>query len=307
MNIKRFAFNFYKSNLGQLFFKHLPDSLYLKIQYRAIMGDRLNLNHPKSFNEKLQWLKIHDRKAEYIQYADKYCVRDFVKRIIGEQYLVKLLGTWDNADNIDYSILPNQFVMKGSHDSGSVVVCRNKEILNTETTTKEMREVLKKNNYYYGRDWPYKDIKPRIIAEEFLDNGPKGLIDYKFYCFHGEPKFLYISQGLENHSTAHITFYGLDKVKMPFQRADYPTHEVEPVFPKNFDDMIGIARKLAIAVNAPFIRIDLYNIKERILFSEITFRPCSGYMRFTPKEWDYKVGAMLHLKQEKNSRFEAVQ
>lgn len=276
-------------------FHLLPDSVFIRIQYRAIMGKRLNLSKPITFNEKLQWLKLHDRKKEYTAYADKYAVRDFVKRIIGEEYLVDLLGVWENASDIDYEHLPKCFVIKGTHDSGSVVVCRDKNELDIEDTTKKMQASLKKNNYYYGRDWPYKMIKPRIIAEEFLDNGPLGLIDYKFYCFHGEPKFLYVSQGLENHKTARITFYNLDGTRAPFQRSDYKTHDEDPVFPDNFDEMVSIAKRLAVAVDAPFIRIDLYNINNRIIFSEITFRPCSGYMRFVPEEWDKKVGDLLDI------------
>ncbi|MBR0406931.1 MAG: glycosyl transferase [Clostridia bacterium] len=295
MNLRSIAYKIYKSNLGQEVFKLLPDSLYLKIQYRKLMGKPLNLKNPKGFNEKLQWLKLHDRKPEYEVYVDKYAARDFVAHTIGEKYLVKLLGVWDTAESIDYNSLPNQFVIKGTHDSGSVVVCRDKASFDPYITTEKMKKSLKRNNYYYGRDWPYKNIKHRIIAEEYLDNGPLGLIDYKFYCFNGQPKFLYISQGLEDHSTASITFFDLNKKRMPFQRPDYKQHEQDPDFPDNFDEMIDIARKLAVAVEAPFIRIDMYNIDGRIVFSEITFRPCSGYMKFVPEEWDIRVGDMLTI------------
>lgn len=295
MNLRSIAYKIYKSNLGQEVFKLLPDSLYLKIQYRKLMGKPLNLKNPKGFNEKLQWLKLHDRKPEYEVYVDKYAARDFVAHTIGEKYLVKLLGVWDTAESIDYNSLPNQFVIKGTHDSGSVVVCRDKASFDPYITTEKMKKSLKRNNYYYGRDWPYKNVKHRIIAEEYLDNGPLGLIDYKFYCFNGQPKFLYISQGLEDHSTASITFFDLNKKRMPFQRPDYKQHEQDPDFPGNFDEMIDIARKLAVAVEAPFIRIDMYNIDGRIVFSEITFRPCSGYMKFVPEEWDIRVGDMLTI------------
>lgn len=293
MSLKKIALALYRSSLGQCVFKMMPDSIFIKIQYRSIMKKNLNLKNPKGFNEKLQWLKLHDRKPEYSIYADKYAVREFIKNTIGEDYLTRLYGVWDDSEDINFDILPQQFVIKGSHDSGSVVVCRDKAGVNVDEVKSEMKKVLKKNNYYYGRDWPYKNIKPRIIAEEYLDNGPAGLIDYKFYCFDGEPKFLYISQGLEDHKTAHITFFDLEGNRTPFQRSDYPTHDVDPVFPSNFKEMISIANKLANAVNAPFIRIDLYNINGKIVFSEITFRPCSGYMRFTPPEWDEKVGNLI--------------
>ena len=295
MSIKSTLLSIYRTPFVRYIFRYLPDSLFVRIQYRAIMGKKLHLNNPRGFNEKLQWLKIHDRKKEYELYVDKYAVREFIEKTIGEQYLVNLLGVWDNADQIDYDYLPNQFVIKGAHDSGSVVVCRDKTRLDQDATTEMMRKTLKKNNYYYGRDWPYKHVTPRIIAEEYLDNGPLGLIDYKFYCFDGEPKFLYISQGLENHSTARITFFDLNGNRMPFQRADYPTHEIDPPLPDNFNEMIVLSKKLAQEVNSPFVRIDLYNVEGRIVFSEITFRPCSGYMKFVPEEWDNKIGDLLVL------------
>ena len=293
MQIKKIALNLYRSSVGQCVFKLLPDSVFVKIQYRSIMGKKLNLKKPKGFNEKLQWLKLHDRKPEYSIYADKYAVREFIKNTIGEEYLTKLYGVWDDSEDINFDILPQKFVIKGSHDSGSVIVCRDKAGINVDKVKSEMKKVLKKNNYYYGRDWPYKNIKPRIIAEEYLDNGSAGLIDYKFYCFGGEPKFLYISQGLEDHKTAHITFYDLDGNRMPFQRADYPVFETDPMLPEKFSEMKEIAKKLASKVGAPFVRIDLYSVKQNIFFSEITFRPCSGYMRFTPPEWDEKVGELI--------------
>lgn len=295
MSIKVIALKAYRSNIGQAIFKSLPDSIFIKIQYKFIMEKRLNLKNPKGFNEKLQWLKLHDRKPQYSIYADKYSVRNFIEKTIGEQYLTKLYGIWDNADDIDYKSLPEKFVIKGAHDSGSVVVCRNKNNLDLKTTTEKMRFALKKNNFDYGRDWPYKNITHRIIAEEYLDCGEEGLIDYKFYCFHGEPKFLYVSQGLENHETAHITFFDLDGKRTPFQRVDYPTHKIDPVFPGNFNEMIQITKVLAKKVDAPFIRVDLYNVNGRIVFSELTFRPCSGYMHFIPEEWDEKVGKYLNL------------
>lgn len=296
MTLKRIALCFYRSRLGKLLFNLLPDSVFLRIQYRSIMGKNLNLSDPKGFNEKLQWLKLHDRKSEYSIYADKYAVRNFIRDTIGEQYLVKLLGMWTAAEDIKFDDLPEKFVIKGSHDSGSVIVCRNKKKLDVQDTIKKMKLTLLKNNFYYGRDWPYKNIMPRIIAEEYLESGPEGLTDYKFYCFDGIPKFLYISSGLENHSAAHITFYDMEGKRMPFQRADYPVHEIDPPLPSQFEKMKEIAEVLARRVNAPFVRIDLYCVNDKIYFSEITFRPCSGYMRFNPLEWDEKVGNLINLK-----------
>lgn len=287
--------NLYDLKIVKKAFQLLPDKVFIDLQYKSLMKKKMNWSDPTTFNEKLQWLKIHDRKPEYTIYADKYAVRRFISGSIGEEYLVKLYGAWDNAEDIDFDSLPDQFVIKANHDSGSVIVCRDKSRLDKNETRGKMREALTHNNYFYGRDWPYKDIKPMIIAEEFLDNGAEGLIDYKFYCFNGEAKFLYISQGLEYRPTARITFYDLNGKRLPFKRPDFMLHEVDPVLPDNFKEMIDLANVLAKKVNAPFIRVDLYSVKGKIYFSELTFRPNSGYMKFQPPEWDTKVGMMLDL------------
>lgn len=186
------------------------DEKYLAVRYWIKTGKKLDLNHPKTFNEKLQWLKLHDRNPLYTTLVDKYAVRDYIKEKLGEEYLIPLIeGPWTNAKDIDFDKLPDQFVLKCTHDSGSVVICRDKEKLDIKSAVRKLNKALKYNFYYAGREWPYKNVKPRIIAEKYMENEStdediinKGLIDYKFYCFNGQVKYLYVSEGLENHGTS---------------------------------------------------------------------------------------------------------
>lgn len=186
-----------KAKLGRV----LPDSLYLKLQYKNIMGRQLDLKNPKTFNEKLQWLKIYDHDSRYIQYVDKYEVKNIVYQKIGKQYIIPTLGVWDKVEDIDFSILPKQFVLKCTHDSGGVIVCRDKEKLDVETVRKKLKKSLK-NNYYWGvREWPYKKVRPRIIAEEYKADKNDGLVDYKLFCFGGKVDNIMVVRGepMANH------------------------------------------------------------------------------------------------------------
>lgn len=280
----------------------LLDEQYLKCLYWARMGKKLDLDDPQTFNQKLQWLKIHDRKPEYTTLVDKYAVRQYISDVIGEQHLIPLVGgPWTNFNEIDFEALPNQFVLKCTHDSGGLVICRDKSKLDVLAAKKKISNSLKLNYYDYGREWQYKNVKPKIIAEQYMEDCSKGqLIDYKFYCFNQEPKCFYASQGLENHATAHISFYDLKGHKMPFKRLDYLDFEIDPDLPENYEQMLTIARRLANKVNSLFVRVDLYEINGKVYFSEITFHPCSGFMPFDPIEWDYKFGNWLNLPKNKN-------
>lgn len=272
----------------------LPDKIYLKIMYYACMHEKLNLKNPRSFNEKLQWIKLYDRSPEYTQMVDKYEAKGYVADRIGKQYIIPTLGIWKHFDDIDFKLLPNQFVLKCTHDSGGLVICRDKNKLDLNAAKKKIEKSLSTNYYYNGREWPYKDIKPRIIAEEYMeDNGSKELIDYKFYCFGGEPRFLYVSKGLENHQTARISFVTLDWKPATFGRSDYKPFEKLPNKPQNFEKMVELARELSKGYS--FLRVDLYEINGRIYFSELTFSPNAGMMPFSPKNYDYILGDMLIL------------
>lgn len=288
--------NYRFKKLNQLgMFNHLPDEEFLKRTYKAYFGKELDLETPKTFNEKLQWLKLYDRKPEYTTMVDKYEAKKYVAERIGEEYIIPTLGVWDRFDDIDFDALPDQFVLKTTHDSGGVVICRDKANFDRDKARKKLSRSLKRNFYLRGREWPYKDVKPRIIAEQFMQDGtqPNGLLDYKFYCFNGEPKLLYVSEGLEDHSTAKISFLDLDWTFADFHRSDFRPFDHLPPKPNNYDQMLILAKELSAGI--PFLRVDLYEINGKIYFSELTFFPCSGMMPFEPERWNEKLGSWIML------------
>jgi hypothetical protein len=273
------------------------DDKYLKMTYYLSMHRRLNLSSPQTYNEKLQWLKIHDRHDEYTKMVDKADAKEVASKLLGEEYIVPTYGVWDRFDDIDFDMLPNQFVLKCTHNSGGTVVCRDKRTFDKEKASKILNHCLCKNPFWATREYPYKNVKPRIIAEQFMSDGrteQTGLTDFKFFCFNGEVKFLYVSQGLENHETAGISFFDLDGNRLQFKRSDFrPIEHFEK--PKRFEEMKILANKAAREINAPFVRIDLYEVYGKIYFSEFTFFPCSGVLPFDPIECDYKIGQLLKL------------
>lgn len=285
--------------------RFIPDKMYLEIYYFIKFKRFCNFKNPQTFNEKLQWMKLYDRKPEYTNMVDKFKAKMYVAEIIGKEYIIPTLGVWDKFEDIDFDSLPDQFVLKCTHDSNGTVICRDKKKFNKKAAREQINDSLQFNYYYVGREWPYKNVKPRIIAEKFMndDSGVSkkntkslsndGLTDYKFYCFDGEPKFLYISSGLENHATARISFLTLDWKFAPYKRTDYRSYEALPKKPKTFDEMIEISRKLS--AGHRFLRVDLYQINDRVYFSELTFTPCSGLMRFTNPAHDREIGKMIKL------------
>ena len=282
--------NFSNTKLSHL----MSDKLYLKCMYGAMIGRKLNLDNPKTFNEKLQWLKLYNRKPEYSKLVDKYDVKFYISKLIGEEYVIPTLGIYDSFDDIDFDALPNQFVLKCTHDSGSTVICRDKATFDFGKARTKLTRKFKSNLFWHGREWPYKDVKPRIIAEQYMESdGDKDLTDYKFYCFNGEPKFLYISHGLSDHSTAHISYVSLDWKKQPFKRNDFADFDELPPKPVNFDKMVELCGILS--ANIPFLRVDFYEINGCVYFSELTFFPGSGFTAFEPQEWDEKIGEWIDL------------
>lgn len=279
----------------------IPDELYIKIRWYLRMRTRLNLKEPKTFNEKLQWLKLYNHNPLYTKLADKYSVREYVKQTIGEEYLIPLLGVYNSFAQIDFDELPEQFVLKCNHDSGGLVICRDKKALDLDYANKKITKCLRHNFYWHTREWAYKNIEPKIIAEKYMTdgslsaNGKTDLKDYKFFCFNGKPRFFYVSVGMENHKTAKISFYDLQGNPMPFKRLDYNSYTDPLDLPSNFKQMCCIAQKLAEGTKTPFVRIDLYSIENRIFFSEFTFYPCSGMMPFEPKEWDGIIGTYFDV------------
>lgn len=271
----------------------LPDRLYLELMFYYRIKSKLNLKNPRSFNEKLQWLKLYDRNPQYISLTDKYEVRKHVKEIIGSEYLIPLLGVWDSFEQIDFFKLPNQFVLKCTHDSGGVIICKNKEELDIEFTKKKLKELLKKNYYYVGREWPYKNIKPRIICEKYMvDESGIELKDYKFLCFNGEPKIIQVMSGRKN-GNYYINHYDInwDRVEIHRKRCAENPKGIDK--PAGLQTMIDISRRLSRDI--PFVRVDLYSTARQILFGEMTFYPVSGYMDFQDERWDYKLGSWIEL------------
>lgn len=291
MNILKKGFMFL-SNRG--FFNRMSDETYLKLRYNCIMGKKLNLDNPVTYNEKLQWLKLYDRKPEYTKMVDKYEAKKYVANIIGEEYIIPTLGVWDNVNDIDFDTLPNQFVLKCTHDSGGLVICKDKSTLDLEKTKNTLDHFLHRNFYSVHREWPYKNVKPRIIAEKYMeDESGYELKDYKFFCFNGEPKLLYISEGLSDHATAKISFADMDYNIAEFKRNDFKPFDKLPDKPLNFEKMKELAKILS--KGKAFIRVDFYEIHKKIFFGELTFFPCSGYLPFDPKEYDKVLGDWITL------------
>lgn len=274
----------------------LNDKTYLKAMFKLQMGYPLNLKSPKTFSEKLQWLKLYDRKPEYTTMVDKYAVKNYVAKKIGEQYIIPTLGVWDSAKDIDFDALPQQFVLKCTHDSGTVVICRDKDKLDKQATIKQLNKWLKRNYYRKWREWPYKNVPPRIIAEKYMEDNSqkpdvkKDLPDYKFFCFNGEPKYCQVITGRNDKMC--IDFFDKDWYHQPFHEPqNYPFADIEPQKPNNYEQMWNAARELA--KDKDFSRIDFYQIQDNVYFGEITFYPTSGFGGFSPENYDEILGKMI--------------
>lgn len=303
-------------NAGRGKYDKLPDKEYLEKIFKASMGYSLNLENPQTFNEKLQWLKLYDRKPEYTMMVDKYKVREYIKEKLGEEYLIPLLGVWDKAEDIDFDKLPNQFVLKCTHDSGGLCICRDKNTFDVKQCKDYLDNRLTHNYYKLWREWPYKNVVPKIIAEQYIDvtqNSPlkcgdiisveelqckQGLLDYKFMCFSGRVQALFLDIGVVKGSSKHAENYYRNVYDREFNllpvketRENYP---LKIKMPDNFNQMVEIAEKLSSGI--PHVRIDLYNIKGRIFFGEFTFFHGSGLSNFfIPKEWDKIFGGWIEL------------
>lgn len=274
----------------------LPDDLYLKMRYRLIMGRPLRLDNPQTFNEKLNWLKIYDRQPFYTSIADKSLVKDYVKKIIGEEHIIPTLGIWDTFDEIDFDTLPNQFVLKSTNGGGGsgVIICRDKQSFDKANAKRKLEKSMA-TNWDYGREWVYRGIKPRIIAEQYMKNDDSDYLDdYKFMCFNGEPKLLFMaSDRYAKGEKLKFDWYDMDLNHLPFKSKGYENKnkiiEKTPVF----DEMKRIAEQLS--KDFPHIRVDLYNINGKVYFGELTFFHDAGFVPIEPEEWDYKIGSWLNL------------
>ena len=271
----------------------MSDERFLKKEYYLAMGKTLNLNTPKTFNEKLQWLKLYNREPQYTMMVDKYAVKQYVANKIGSQYIIPTLGVWNHFDEIDFDELPNQFVLKCTHDSGGIVICKDKLNLDKRAAKQKLEYYLKRKYYYVHREWPYKNVKPRIIAEKYMsnDNG-EDLNDYKLMCFNGQVKATFVCSDRFSEDGLKVTFYDTNWKRMPFER-HYPASKIDIARPKTYDEMRILAEKLAFKI--PFVRVDFYEVHGRVYFGELTFFPGSGYEEFTPEEWDKKLGDWINL------------
>lgn len=272
------------------------DATYLKMYYFFCMKKPLCLKNPVLFTEKLQWLKLHNRKPEYTTMVDKISVKEYVASIIGEEYIIPTLQVWNSVEEVDFNHLPSQFVIKTSHGGGScgVVVCQDKEKMDSKIVKKTMAKAMKQDCYKYAREWPYKDVKKKILAEQFIQNkSGEELSDYKFFCFNGEP--LYCQVIRDRNCTETIDFYDREWNHQEFVGLNpVARNGLNPVIcPNNLLEMQVICRKLSKGI--PFVRIDLYNVDGKIYFGEITFFPRTGIGNFEPKEWNLRLGEMLIL------------
>lgn len=299
------AINQLKNNRGEFmasiisnFFRWLPDATYLKLLYRFKMGHRLDLKNPQTFTEKLQWLKLYNRKPEYTKMVDKYAVKEYVANIIGEEYIIPTLGVWDKPEDIDLGSLPDQFVLKTTHGGGGggVVICKDKATFAKTTAIAKLKESMASDIYSGLREWPYKDVPKRIIAEKFMapEKSPahQDLLDYKFFCFNGKVRFFKVDFG--RFVEHHANYYSPEGELLEFGEQGLepdPNYPIE--LPNNLGEMISLAEKLS--ANEPFLRVDLFNVNGNIYFGELTFYPASGMLPWTTEEADMKIGKYLKL------------
>ena len=281
-----------KAYLEQSIFRVFNDETYLKLYYRFFIGRKLDLDHPKGYNEKLQWLKLHDRNPEYIQMVDKYKAKQIAAEMIGEQYVIPVIaGPWRSVEEIDIKELPDKFVLKTSHDSGGVVICEDKQNFDWKKAKKKLKKALKYNYYYVGREWPYKDIVPCIFAEEYLEcRSADGLVDYKYMCFDGIPKLMFTVT--ERTKGIKVDFFDMDFHHLPIVR-HYPNSSNKIEKPEHFELMKQLSCKLA--KNFPHVRIDFYEVNGRIFFGEWTFYPGNGLEEFSSYEEDLIIGEMITI------------
>lgn len=272
-----------------------PDKLFLKLKFRLTMGQKLNLRTPKTFNEKLQWLKLYNRKPEYTTMVDKYAVKEYVAKIIGEEYIIPTLGVWNSVSEIDWDSLPNQFVLKTTHGGGGcdVIICKDKATLDKVAAKEKLNRSLRSDIFWNFREWPYKNVSKHIIAEKFMTNNGKDLEDYKIHCFNGEPKFILVCSNRYGGGAMIDDFYTPEWKLMDVRRPGHPKSEKASKAPEQLQQMLELSRILS--KDIPFLRTDFYIIENQIYFGELTFFPASGMSKFEPEEYDETFGNYLNL------------
>ena len=270
----------------------VPDRIYIQINYFLHFRHFANLKTPKTYNEKLNWLKLHDHNPIYTQIVDKYMAKSYIEGTIGKGYCIPTIGVWDRFDDIDFSKLPESFVLKCTHDSEGIVIVKNKKTFDVSSAREKINSSLDQNFFYIGREWPYKNVVPRIIAEPYLeDKSDKELRDYKFFCFDGEPKLMYIASGRSENATT-FDFYDLQFKHLNIKQK-YPNSTRNIMKPNGFDEMIDLSKKLSKSFK--HVRVDFYYVNGKVYVGELTLYPMSGFSPFYPSEWDTQIGDLLIL------------
>lgn len=274
-------------------FKGMDDKRYLKLIYHIEMGKTLNLDNPKTYTEKLQWLKLYDRNPIYTKLVDKCEVKKYIAEKIGPEHLIPTLGVWDRFEDIDFDALPNQFVLKCTHDSGGLVICKDKNTFNRRAAELKIKGCLKHNFFWGEREWPYKNVKPRIIAEVYMeDSSTHELRDYKFFCFNGAVKALFIATERSSKEETKFDFFDAEGNHLPFTNG-HPNADTPPALPIHMEEMKALAAKLSQGI--PQVRVDFYEVEGKVYFGEMTFFHWSGMVPFVPECWDETFGSWIQL------------
>lgn len=276
-------------------FKWMPDEIYLKIIYYCKTGKRLNLKDPKSYNQKLQWIKLYDRRSEYTTYVDKLKVREYIKEKIGQEYLIPLIEEYDSIEEIKWEELPNKFVLKCTHNSGGNIICTNKEELDIEKTKKKLKKWMKRNWFWHGREWAYKDVIPKIICEQYMSNSDGTLNDYKILCFNGKAKYIQVHRDRYINHTQ--TFYDLKGNRLPFHHKAYKQSSIKKIDVNKLQDIIRLAETLSRGYYQ--MRVDFYLVEGRPFFGEITLYNFNGFVEMEPDQYNEILGEDIKLNLDK--------
>ena len=284
--------NTFAATKGLLSF--LSDEKFLKMRYKLCVGRSLDLNDPQTFNEKIQWLKIYNRSPKHVAMVDKILAKEYVTEIIGDEYVIPTLAVWDKAEDIDFDSLPDQFVLKCNHDSGGIVICRNKNELDRSAAIKKLTKALKRDPYNTAREWPYKLVQRRILAEQYLEDDKLGeLRDYKFFTFNGEVKALFVASDRQDPTKpTKFDFFDSEYNRLPIKNG-HPNSEKLPDKPQNFELMKELAAKLGAGM--PHLRVDFYEVNGKVYFGELTFYHYGGLVPFEPNDWDQIFGSWIDL------------
>ncbi|WP_317198270.1 ATP-grasp fold amidoligase family protein, partial [Bacteroides thetaiotaomicron] len=269
------------------------DEIYVRVEYFIVFGKRLRLKNPQTYSEKLQWLKLHEGDPIYTRMVDKAEAKKYVTEIIGEEYIIPTYGVWNHFDEIDFDKLPDQFVLKTTHDSGGVIICKDKKTLDKNAAKVKLEKSLKNDYYYTSKEWPYKNVVPRIIAEKYMEDESGELCDYKLFCFDGKMKALFIATDrFTSGEETKFDFFDENFNHLPFTNG-HPNATKPIKKPESFQQMKDLAEKLSQKI--PHVRVDFYCTNGKIYFGELTFFHWGGFKRFEPEEWDFKFGEWFKL------------